>query len=166
MRGKPSRGFYTEEELKKHKKGKDYVSKKMAGQEALKDYEQLESNRIPSHLCYYGKKEWKRIMPLLGKLPVAELDRELIESYCSLHGSRRRLEKDIQKYGESLKFYDNEGNLENVRRNPSYDMLLQTIKEIRMIANQLGMTMNSRLELVVPEEDEEEDEVLKLLKGG
>lgn len=166
MRGKPTRGFYTEEQLKKHKKGKDYVAKKLAEQETLKDYEQLDTEHIPSHLCYYGKKEWKRITPLLEKLPVAELDRELIESYCTLHGSRRRLEKDIQKNGETLKFYDDEGNLENVRRNPSYDMLLQTIKEIRMIANQLGMTMNSRLELAVPDEEKEEDEVLKLLKGG
>ena len=166
MRGKPNRGIYTEEELKSHKKGKEYVAKKMAEQEALSDYEQLEADSIPPHLCYYGKKEWKRIIPLLKELPIAELDRELIESYCALHGSKRRLEKGVQEHGHSYKIYDNDGNIETMRRNPDYDMLLQTIKEIRMIANQLGMTMNSRLDLVVPDEGKEEDEFMKLLKGG
>lgn len=165
MRGKPSKGFYSEEELKKHKKGKDYVAKRKAEQETLNNYDQLEADRIPSHLCYYGKKEWKRIIPLLKELPIAELDRELIETYCMLHGSRRRLQKDIQKNGETYKTYDEEGNLIGIRKNPSYDMLLSTVKEIRMIANQLGMTMNSRLELAVPEQEKEEDEILKLLKG-
>jgi len=165
MRGKPSKGFYSEEELKKHKKGKDYVAKRKAEQETLNNYDQLEADRIPSHLCYYGKKEWKRIIPLLKELPIAELDRELIETYCMLHGSRRRLQKDIQKNGETYKTYDEEGNLIGIRKNPSYDMLISTVKEIRMIANQLGMTMNSRLELAVPEQEKEEDEILKLLKG-
>ncbi|MCR1834985.1 phage terminase small subunit P27 family [Oceanobacillus caeni] len=165
MRGKPSKGFYSEEELKKHKKGKDYVAKRKAEQETLNNYDQLEADRIPSHLCYYGKKEWKRIIPLLKELPIAELDRELIETYCMLHGSRRRLQKDIQKNGETYKTYDEEGNLIGIRKNPSYDMLLSTVKEIRMIANQLGMTMNSRLELAVPDQEQEEDEILKLLKG-
>lgn len=165
MRGKPTRGFYSEDELKKHKKGKGYVAKKLAEQETLKEHEQLQADRIPSHLCYYGKKEWKRIIPLLKQLPIAELDRELIETYCMLHGSRRRLEKDIQKNGETTEFYDENGNLESIKKNPSYDLLLSTVKELRMIANQLGMTMNSRLELAVPEQEKEEDEILKLLKG-
>lgn len=165
MRGKPSRGFYNKDELKKHKKGKDYVAKKLAEQETLKDHEQLQADRIPSHLCYYGKKEWKRIIPLLKQLPIAELDRELIETYCMLHGSRRRLEKDVQKNGETVAVYTEEGELTGIKKNPAYDMLLSTVKELRMIANQLGMTMNSRLELAVPEQEKEEDEILKLLKG-
>ncbi|GGB56745.1 hypothetical protein GCM10011409_37880 [Lentibacillus populi] len=165
MRGKPTRGFYSEDELKKHKKGKGYVAKKLAEQETLKEHEQLQADRIPSHLCYYGKKEWKRIIPLLKQLPIAELDRELIETYCMLHGSRRRLEKDIQKHGETYKNYDEDGNLTGIKKNPSYDLLLSTVKELRMIANQLGMTMNSRLQLAVPDDDKEEDEILKLLKG-
>ena len=151
MRGKPSKGFYSEEELKKHKKGKGYVARRKAEQETLNNYDQLEADRIPSHLCYYGKKEWKRIMPLLKELPIAELDRELIETYCMLHGSRRRLEKDIQKNGETYKSYDEDGNLTGIKKNPSYDLLLSTVKELRMIANQLGMTMNSRLQLDVPD---------------
>lgn len=166
MRGKPSRGFYTKEELKSHKKGKDYVAKELARQETLNDYENINIKPIPSHLDYYGKREWKRIIPLLQQLPIAELDRQMIESYCQLHAYKRRLQTDIDEHGTVVTFYDGDGNMTNRRANPAYNQFLQTVKEIRMIANQLGMTINSRLELAVPDDDQEEDEVLKLLKGG
>lgn len=165
MRGKPSRGLYSEEELKKHKKGKDHVAKELAKQDTLNDYDQLQVKPIPSHLDYYGKQEWKRIIPLLQQLPIAELDRQMIESYCQLHGYKRRLQKDIQEFGEVTNFYDDKGNLTNRRINPSYNAYLSTVKEIRMIANQLGMTINSRLDLATPDEEKQEDEILKLLKG-
>jgi len=165
MRGKPSRGLYTEEELKKHKKGKDHIARELAKQETLNNYDAIKVKPIPSHLDYYGKEEWKRIMPLLQQLPIAELDRQMIESYCQLHAYKRRLQADIDKHGTSINYYDSEGNLTSRRANPDYNQYLSTVKEIRMIANQLGMTINSRLELAVPEDDKEEDEVLKLLKG-
>lgn len=166
MRGKPSRGLYTKEQLKNHKKGKDYVAKELARQDTLNDYENINIKPIPSHLDYYGKREWRRIIPLLQQLPIAELDRQLIESYCQLHAYKRRLQMDIEEHGTVVTFYDSDGNMTNRRANPAYNQFLQTVKEIRMIANQLGMTINSRLELAVPDEDKEEDEVLKLLKGG
>lgn len=165
VRGKPSRKLYTEDELKKHKKGKDHIAKEIARQESLSDYEQLEMKPIPSHLCYYGKQEWKRIIPLLQQLPIAELDRQMIESYCQLHGFKRRLQKDIQDNGQVDSFFDKSGNLTGRRINPSYNAYLSTVKELRMIANQLGMTINSRLELSAGDEEIEEDEILKLLKG-
>ena len=165
MRGKPSRGLYTEEELKKHKKGKDHIAKELAKQDTLNNYDSLNIKPIPNHLDCYGKQEWKRIVPLLQQLPIAELDRQLVESYCQLHAYKRRLQKDIEKHGTSINYYDGEGNLTSRRANPDYNAYLSTVKEIRMIANQLGMTINSRLELAVPEDGQEEDEVLKLLKG-
>lgn len=160
---KSRKKFYTADELKEHKKGKDYVAKRLADQGTLDDYDELQEN-IPSHLDYYAKQEWSRIMPLLKQLPVAELDRQLIESYCTLHAAKRRLEKDIQDNGISYAVTDREGN-NVVRKNPSYELLLSTIKELRMMTNQLGMTMSSRLDLALPDKEDEEDEVLKLLKG-
>ena len=47
-----------------------------------------------------------------------------------------------------------------------YSEFLSTIKEMRMIANQLGMTMSSRLEFATPDEEKEEDEFMRLIKGG
>ncbi len=166
LTNKPHKKIYTKEELEGHKLGKDYVARKLAEQETLGNYDDLDADNIPSHLCYFGKKEWKRIIPLLKQLPIAELDRELIEDYCILHGNSRRLNRDIQKDGTSIKEYDEDGNLINSRRNPDYDIWLQTVRESRMIQNLLGMTMSSRLDLAIPDPENEEDEVLKLLKGG
>lgn len=165
MRGKPSRGLHSKEDLQKQKKGKSHVAKELARQDTLNEYDQLQVKPIPSHLDYYAKQEWKRIVPLLQQLPIAELDRQLIESYCQMHAYKRRLQKDIEKFGQSINYYNSDGNLTSRRANPDYNAFLSTVKEIRMIANQLGMTINSRLELAVPEDDKEEDEVLKLLKG-
>lgn len=165
MTKKNRKKMHSFEELKGHKKGKDYVAKRLAEQEVLDEYDKLLTKPVPSHLDYYGKKEWKRITPLLNELPVAELDRELVETYCMLHAARRRLEQDIQKNGISYEVTDREGN-DVVRKNPSYDMLLATVKEIRMIASQLGMTMSSRLDLATPNEEKEEDELVKLLRQG
>lgn len=166
MRGKPNTKIYSKNELKKHKKGKDYVAEKLAKQETLNDYKSISLKPIPNHLDYFGKQEWKRIIPLLQELPIAELDRQLVETYCQLHAYKRRLQDEIKEHGMSISYYDEDGRLTSRRANPDYTSYLTTVKEIRMIANQLGMTINSRLELAVPDQEEEEDQVLKLLRGG
>src|SRR5699024_3589244 len=104
------------------------------------------ADKVPGDLGYYAKKEWKRIIPLLKELPIAELDRELIETYCMLHEARKTFLK-----GDS---------------EMRYSEFLSTIKEMRMIANQLGMTMSSRLEFATTDEEKEEDEFMRLIKGG
>lgn len=165
MRGKPSRGLYTKEELINQKKGKDHVARELAKQDNLNTFHSIQVKPIPSHLDYYGKQEWKRVVPLLMQLPIAELDKQMIESYCQLHAYKRRLQVNIEKYGTAINEYDSNGNVTRRRANPDYNQYLSTIKEIRMIANQLGMTINSRLELAVPDKEKEEDHILKLIQG-
>lgn len=164
MRGKPTRRVYTKDELIAHGKGDDYVAKRLAEQETLNNYESLSVEPIPQHLDEAAQKEWKRIIPLLNELPIAELDRELTETYCMLHSSRLSLMQSIRDNGESYVVEDREGN-EVVRKNPAYDMMLATVREIRMIAHQLGMTMSGRLDLATPDAEDEEDAFLELLKG-
>src|SRR5699024_7826021 len=146
MKGKPTRKYYTEEELKKHKKGKEYIARKLAEQESLETHEQLSADKVQGDLGYYAKKEWKRIIPLLKEPPIAELYRESIETYCMLHEARKRCLK--------------------VDSEMRYSEFLSTMKEMRMIANQLGMTMSSRLEFATPDEEKEEDEIMRLIKDG
>lgn len=165
MKGKPTKRLYTEEELKSHKKGKDYIATELARQEKMNDFPQLSVDSIPHHLDYHGKQQWKAIVPLLNQLPIAEHDRNLVESWCILYSSRRKLQNDIQKNGLLLSEYDDEGNLIRHRKNPAHDMILSTVKEMRMIGAQLGLSVSSRLNLIEPEEEEEEDQFLKIIKG-
>src|SRR5699024_6907879 len=166
MKGKPTKKLHTEERLKAHKKGKEYVAQELARQEKMHEYPQLDASKIPSNLDYFGKQQWKVIIPLLNQLPIAEHDRNLVESWCILYSQRRKLQRELDKNGEIITTYNDEGEIKNVRKNPAFDMLLATVKEMRMIANQLGLTVSSRLSMIEPEEEEAEDEFLKLIKGG
>lgn len=166
MRGKPSKRIYTEDELKAQKRGKEYVAQELARQEKMNEYPQLDPKKIPSNLDYFGKQQWKAIVPLLNQLPIAEHDRNLVETWCILYSQRRKLQRELDKNGEVITIYNEDGEVQNVRKNPAFDMLLATVKEMRMIAAQLGLTVSSRLSMIEPDEEEEEDEFLKIIKGG
>lgn len=146
MRGKPPKRVYTQDELKKHKKGKEYVSKKLAEQEAMEEYSMLDINDVPESLGDCGMDKWFELVPLLHELPVAELDKGLITAYCSLY-------EDFVGYRT--------GELDI-----SYNQFLSIVKEMRMLSGQLGMTMSSRLDLVTPDAETEQDAFMELIKGG
>ena len=165
MRGKPSRKIYTEDELKKHKKGKGHVAKELARQEKMNEYPKLDVDKVPSNLDYFGKQQWKVIVPLLNQLPIAEHDRNLVESWCILYSKRRKLQRELDKNGEVITTYNEDGTVKNIRKNPAFEMLLATVKEMRMIASQLGLTVSSRLSMVEPDTEEEQDVFLELIKS-
>src|SRR5699024_471620 len=165
MRGKPSRKIYTEDELKKHKKGKGHVAKELARQEKMNEYPKLDVDKVPSNLHYFGKQQWKVIVPLLNQLPIAEHDRNLVEYWCILYSKRRKLQRELDKNGEVITTYNEDGTVKNIRKNPAFEMLLATVKEMRMIASQLGLTVSSRLSMVEPDTEEEQDVFLELIKS-
>src|SRR5699024_5489924 len=97
-------------------------------------------------LGYYAKKEWKLIIPLLKELPIAELDRELIETYCMLQEARKR-------------FFNGDSEMR-------CSECLSTIKVMRMIDNEVGMMMSRRLAYATTNEEKEEDNFMRLIKCG
>src|SRR5699024_11067390 len=145
-------------------KGKSYVAKELAKQETLNGYTQLDVEDVPSHLDYFGKQQWKRIVPLLNELPIAEHDRDLVENWCMLYSNRRKLQRDVQKNGPIIMEEDEEGNIISRKRNPSFSAFMEVVKEMRSLSGKLGLSVDSRLDMVQPEEKEEEDHFLKLLK--
>lgn len=164
-RGVASQKLYTEDELKKHKKGKEYVARELAKQESLTEYTQL-NPEVPRHLNYFAKQEWEKITPLLMELPIAQHDLNLVENWCLLYSQRRKLQREIDTMGEVIYVKDDEGNIKSMKKNPAFDMIHSVIREQRMLASQLGLTISSRLELSTGSDEVEEDEFMKLLKGG
>src|SRR5699024_9705551 len=139
--------FYSEDELKKHKKGKDYVAKQLAKQEAMTGYTQLDVDKVPPSLDYHGKKQWKRIVPLLNELPIAEHDRDLVENWCLLYSNRRKLQQDVQKNGAIIMQEDEEGNIISRKKNPSFSAFMEVVKEMRSLSGKLGLSVDSRLDM-------------------
>lgn len=117
----------------------------------LAKFEQVDVNNIPSDLTKDGKKEWKRVVPLLEQLPIAELDYDRIKRYCQLVALTDEAYRHIMKYGSV--------NEEGTKRTPQYFNYMDGLKELKSICGQLGMTIDSRMKLVVPTPNEQKQSV-------
>lgn len=117
----------------------------------LSQFNKINVKSIPSDLTKEGKKEWKRIIPLLEQLPIAELDYDRIKRYCQLVSLTDEAYRHIMQHGTV--------NEEGTKRTPQYFTYMDGIKELKSICGQLGMTIDSRMKLVVPTPDEQKQSV-------
>lgn len=163
-KGRP-RKLTTDETIESSNLTKAEISQRKAEEARLGDFEKL-GDSPPHYLPYMAKIEWNRIMPLIKELPFAELDLTLLASYCQLYCHWRQLNNDLDKNGQVNVYYDDDGNETSRKLNPAFNAMLGVQKELRALCGQLGMSINSRLQMIVPEEGKEEDEFMKLLKGG
>lgn len=131
-------------------------------EEVLKDFEPLHKNP-PHWLSTIGKNEWKRIYPHIIKLPVSELDSTLFAVFCNSYAQYREALKDIALNGQIMFELNSQGN-EVKKKNPSVDIMNTMSKEIRGIAGQLGLTLDSRLRIVGLGENEDEEDPMKRFK--
>ncbi|MGG4030819.1 phage terminase small subunit P27 family [Bacillus subtilis] len=135
-------------------------------EEKLKDFEPLHA-KPPHWLSTMGKNEWTRLYPYLKALPISELDRTLLAMYCNSFAQYREALKDIAQNGQIM-FETNSQGIEVKKKNPSVEIMNAMSKEIRGIAGQMGLSLDSRLRLVGlnNEDDEQEDPMQKFKKRG
>lgn len=95
----------------------------------------------PKHLIGEALKEWERIVPYIKKdVPVSELDYSLLASYCTAVGTIVECQNDIN--GRGLVLPDGKAN-------PAYRMQSQAIKDMRMLANALAISLDGRMKLAL-----------------
>lgn len=131
--------------------------------QALFTYPELKSDP-PDWLTGSALSEWNRIVPYLkANTPVSELDRALLADYCRCYGVVQTCNNQIAKYG--LVITNKETGIK--KKNPYYEIMSQAIKDMKMIATELGMTINSRakLEMNKAKNDKPKDEFEALLDG-
>ncbi|KRM94827.1 hypothetical protein FC24_GL000116 [Loigolactobacillus rennini DSM 20253] len=121
----------------------------------LKQFKSIEVNNVPRGLTRNAKKEWQRVVPLLEQLPIADLDYSLIRKYCEIVDLNDRLYKDMSKEQGIDGAVDPESN----RKTGAFMAYMDTLKELRSICSDLGMTIDSRMRLVVPTESEQKQSV-------
>lgn len=143
-----SNSHKTKAELKKRKDEEE-----AAGQ---KDFKRLPTTPPKILFNVTAKNEYRRIVPLLNKLDVTALDRQIVVNYCNSLAFYEMAQKDIEDHGLVL---------DNGRKNPSYSIALDMQKELRANAGQLGMTLDSRMKLVKPEEETDETDPYAELGG-
>ncbi|MDW4011944.1 phage terminase small subunit P27 family [Staphylococcus saprophyticus] len=113
---------------------------------SLEQFKKMDVENIPDDLTENGKKEWLRVVPLLQQLPIAELDYDRIKRYCQLVALTDDAYKHIMTYGTI--------NDEGTKRTPQYFNYMDGLKELKSLCGSLGMTIDSRMKLVVPSENQ------------
>lgn len=113
---------------------------------SIEQFKKIDVENIPDDLTENGKKEWLRVVPLLQQLPIAELDYDRIKRYCQLVALTDDAYKHIMTYGTI--------NDEGTKRTPQYFNYMDGLKELKSLCGSLGMTIDSRMKLVVPSENQ------------
>ena len=138
-----------------------------AEKEARREAEELASdglpmlqNSPPPHLSDVAKTEYKRVIKGLRNLPIRNLDRAILESYCTWYAVYKEVSKKIDELG--LVIYDDD---KGWIANPLIITLEKATTNIRMTASQLGLTVDSRMKMFVPKQDEKKETLFDKFGG-
>lgn len=117
-------------------------------EEVLYNYDKLDFSFYPPGLLPQAFNEWDRIGAYVGDLPISELDVNTVIRYCNYN----------YLYGEATERVAQEGavDMETGKANPWVAAMNSYSKELKSATNDLGLTINSRLKIVLPSEKEKE----------
>ena len=106
----------------------------------------------PRHLKGSAKQEYKRIIASLGKLPLRNLDRVELENYCTWY----------QIYKEtSIELSD----CDPKERDQLIARLDKATKNIKSLASDLGLNVNSRMQMNMPKvEDKTKPGIMEMFR--
>lgn len=94
----------------------------------------------PSWLPDHGKKEWKRVLPVLvAARKISEHELQTVESYCIATARIREAEAIIQRDG--LTYVGPNGD---IKRHPASVLLKDSMEGARRLADALGLTPAAR----------------------
>ncbi|GGL55851.1 phage terminase small subunit P27 family [Sporolactobacillus putidus] len=110
------------------------------------------SDKPPAYLDSLAKRVWKELAPQIKKLPIKDLDSGIFEQYCNFYQHYVDAEKDIKKNG----FKTEDGS----KLSPSFRVMKDSADSMRKCASELGLTVDSRLRLLIPNKDDENRESL------
>lgn len=147
------KGHMTREQLSQH----NDIEK------SLHNYPKLEIDP-PKGMKGEALEEWHRIVPLLVKnTPASELDHALIEIYCTTYAQYRLCQREVSHDGVVITT-----STGMKKRNPYLTQQNEAVKQIKMVANELGLSVNARtrLEFNKTKEDTPTDPFKAVLNGG
>ncbi|MED1082824.1 phage terminase small subunit P27 family [Bacillus licheniformis] len=132
---------------------KEEIAERKDKEQVLYDMAQIDGENIPSFLDARGKREWQRITPLLEQLPVSELDRGLLSMYCNWYSIFIKASNEAKKNGLTVIEMNSQGN--PVTKTSQYVTIMKTASnEIKSIAGQLGLSIDSRMRILTPDQKE------------
>lgn len=106
----------------------------------------------PKHLNGVARYEYKRIINDVQKLPLRNLDRAMLESYCLWYSVFKETSQKLNEQGITIE--DENGNF---IEHPLIRTLEKATRNIRSAASELGLTVDSRLRIYIPKETEKKE---------
>lgn len=139
-----------------------------AEKEARKEVEEMASdglsmlpNSPPKYFNDIAKAEYKRVIKGLRLLPIRNLDRAVLENYCTWYAIYQEISQKIDEQGIVV-FDDSKGQW---LANPLVLTLEKATTNIRMTASQLGLTVDSRMKMFTPKQEEKKESVFDKFGG-
>lgn len=126
----------------------------------------------PGHLNDVGRALWRKLVPELRKLgTIKQIDTVNLESFCSSYMTYRVAEKEVSENGIFAYNFDDEGNkvIDFSKKNPAYSIMNDSIKTLKSLAVDLGLSFDARSGQLVPSEinvAENKKDDLRLVKFG
>ncbi|EAA0327022.1 phage terminase small subunit P27 family [Listeria monocytogenes] len=115
----------------------------------------------PKYFNNLARNEYRRVVKEIKKLPIRGLDRGVLEQYCVWYSVWREAYDKYKKNGiymtrsylnknQEVKYYTDYS-----RKNPAVGMMAEASAKIIQSASNLGLTVDSRMKIVAPEEKQE-----------
>lgn len=137
---------------------KEELEKKLEQEEILYTFEPLDFQKVPKKLDKLAKKEWKRLSEIVDSksLPLSELDRAICTNYVTYVSISERAREQLNQEPLTI----------DGKKNPIIDVLNGANKELKSLASQLGLTIDSRMRIKNPtqENDNTDDPFGDMLK--
>lgn len=143
--------------------GKAEIEERRKEEEALEEFESI-SFTPPSWLEKEAKAEYKRIVPLLSKLPIAALDMASVIMYCDYYSKYKRSSLAVEEEGRTIIEYGATGS-EKRKVNPEFTAMTEAARMVRSLSGGLGMTIDSRMRIVVPKKEEVVDPFAEMMSN-
>lgn len=147
------------ESNKKHMTKEEKIARKSIQDKASDGLDALQLTP-PKHFDPIAKAEYKRVINDLRKLPLRNLDRAVLESYCTWYAVYKEISRGLQKKGY---VYENEKG--SVVPNKMLYTLERATTNLMKAASQLGLTVDSRMKLYVPQVEEKKTSIFDKFGG-
>lgn len=137
------------------KVGKEKKEERKKEEAALEDFDDI-SLTPPNWLSKEAKTEYKRIVPLMSKLPIAALDMASVVMYCDYYSKYKAASLCVEEQGRTIIELDGQGN-DKKKVNPEFTAMNDAARMVRSLSGGLGLTIDSRMRIVVPKTKEKSD---------
>jgi P27 family predicted phage terminase small subunit len=126
----------------------------------------VEAPACPKWVTGEGRKEWRRIVPLLVRLGLlTKVDRAALVGYCQAWARVVQAEEEMQKPGFQMIEVTDKGY---AHVNPWFQVWTQSMKQVKAFGAEFGLTPAARSRVQTPEasEDDKFEEFVRRRNGG